>query len=208
MARRWYQFRLRTLFIVTAMLALWLGRTFNAQRVASRAIVQLGGHVTYDYQARTGVFQRDADMPGPAWLRLLIGKDHFISVQGVDLSFTGVTDADVARHLQKLPDVRSLQLDGTRLGDGVLRSVERMSRLRNLMLFGTRVTDDGLVYLEGLSYLRNLDLRNTQVTEEGVKRLQKRLPNCRINAGQYNMRTGELIELSETDATTAEQRQQ
>jgi len=187
MALRWYQFRLRTLFIVTAVFAVWLGYLCSGarqQRLASEAIAQFGGSVTYDYQVdyQARVFRENAPMPGPAWLRRMIGNDWFISVQGVGLPFTGVTDDDVAEHLQKLPDVRSLQLDGTRVGDGVLRSVERMSRLRHLSLFGTRVTDTGLVHLEHLSHLELLDLRKTKVTEEGVNNLQRKLPNCRIEA--------------------------
>jgi len=35
--------------------------------------------------------------------------------------------------------------------------------------------------LKGLTHLQVLWLANTQVTDEGVKKLQQKLPNCKIS---------------------------
>jgi hypothetical protein len=50
-----------------------------------------------------------------------------------------------------------------------------------LSLDRTMVTDAGLVHLEGFSNLTWLDLSGTKVTDVGVKKLQQKLPRCKIS---------------------------
>jgi hypothetical protein len=154
------------------------------QRAATAAIHALGGSVTYDYQAATGQFVRDATPPGPRWLRFLVGRDWFDSVQGVGLyDCDAATDEEIAASLRGVTDVRSLQLDRSNAGNVTMASIGSMALLRNLMMNGTDVDDAGLTYLYRLTELQNLDLRGTRVTEKGVQKLRETLPDCRITAG-------------------------
>ena len=65
--RRWFQFRLRTIFVVVTLLCVALAITlhrFRARRAAIRDIYELGGGY--------GV-----ELKGPAWLRQLVGDDKY-----------------------------------------------------------------------------------------------------------------------------------
>ena len=77
--RRWFQFSLRSFFVVMTCLAVWLGIIVNRareQQEAVKAIEALGGSVRYDRQ-----FEAKVESPGRAWLRRLIGDDYFDEVR-------------------------------------------------------------------------------------------------------------------------------
>jgi hypothetical protein len=184
--RRRLRFSLRTALVLTTLVAACLGIWTSAarrQRAATDAIHALGGTVTYDFQAATGKFVANAIPPGPTWLRSILGRDWFDSVQGVGLyDADGATDKQIAASLLGVPDTRSLQLDGSKAGIETMASISRMKSLRNLMLHRTYVDDRGLPYLYELSSLENLDLRGTRVTEKGLQKLRSALPTCSITA--------------------------
>jgi hypothetical protein len=72
--RRWIQFSLRTLFVLTTALAIWLGFVVKAvreQREAVKAIEALGGVVQYDWE------EADFDPNSRTWLRRIVGDDYF-----------------------------------------------------------------------------------------------------------------------------------
>src|SRR5688500_10507473 len=51
--RRWMQFSLRSLFVVTALLAVWIGYHVNRARNQQKAVetvLRLGGTLYFDYQ--------------------------------------------------------------------------------------------------------------------------------------------------------------
>jgi Leucine-rich repeat (LRR) protein len=55
-----------------------------------------------------------------------------------------------------------------------------LAQLQTLHLKGTQITDGGLKHLKGLTQLRLVDLVFTKVTDAGAERLQKALPNVKI----------------------------
>jgi len=78
-----------------------------------------------------------------------------VSLHQKDVGIHNIKDADVARFAD-------------------------LKRLKKLNLDGAAITDAGLAHLEPLSVLRDLKLRGTQVTSTGVEKLQKALPECKI----------------------------
>src|SRR5262245_17156491 len=77
--RRFLTFSVRTLVLVTAAIAVWLGmlvRNAEKQRRAVARLQELGASVRYDYQDAN----IKASPPGPNWLRNLIGDDYFCTV--------------------------------------------------------------------------------------------------------------------------------
>ncbi len=162
--RRWFQFSLRTLLVLVAVVAVWLALTVHSarkQREAVAAIEALGGHVVYEHERIRrfpGLVQgspQEPPGPGPEWLRELVGEEYFVTVVGVFLHETQITDSGL-EHLKGLTSLQELQLDST------------------------KVTDTGLEHLKSLKSLHYLHLDSTNVTDEGVKKLQKALPNCEI----------------------------
>lgn len=72
--RRWLQFSLRTLFVLTTGLAIWLGfvvKGVREQREAVKAIEALGGVVQYDWE------EADFDPNSRTLLRRIVGDDYF-----------------------------------------------------------------------------------------------------------------------------------
>jgi serine/threonine protein kinase len=74
-----------------------------------------------------------------------------------------------------------LVLMGDQLNDAAMKALAGFHQLNELVLRGNSLTDDGLVHLYGLP-LMSLELRESKVTREGIQKLQKALPNCRIES--------------------------
>ena len=124
--RRYLTFSLRTLFVLLTALAVWLGVVVNRareQREAVKAIEALGGILFYDWQLGRprGINYllprpRQAEPPGPEWLRKLIGDHYF---QNVDVVYfyppTHKVEQDIvksARSVQGIRNVRKIFLYG------------------------------------------------------------------------------------------------
>jgi hypothetical protein len=65
--------------------------------------------------------------------------------------------------------------------DAELVHLDRLVELRELNLSGTNVSDAGMKHLERLTKLQEVVVSYTNVTHEGVQKLQVALPNCKIS---------------------------
>jgi hypothetical protein len=186
---RWYQYSLRSLFVLTVLVAIagsWFAvkrQQVERQREAVKAIRELGGWEEYDYQHPQPdpliLPTKNAQPPGPAWLRSWLGDDFFAHVTVVCLNDTKAEDAALAC-LNDVPHLQMLELTETQVTDAGLKQLQGLGRLQRLGLGQTQVTDAGLEHLKGLTRLESLGLIGTKVTDEGVKKLQEALPNCQI----------------------------
>jgi len=209
--RRWLQFSLRTLLLVMTLFALWLGiqvHRARQQKLAVTALMALPrASIAYhhEYDA-AGNRIPQAQPPGPAWLRRMVGEEYFVSVRSVGLP--GSTDADLAQ-LESLRELEELVVDGPRFTDDGLSHLEGLSRLKRLALLAPELTDAGLVHiaalcsleelslsqcrvsdvglanLQKLNKLDTLHLQHTQVTAEGVERLKEKLPNLKVTPASF-----------------------
>ncbi len=181
---RWYQYSIRTLFIITTLFAIacsWYA--YEMQKAAKRRaaiaeIEKLGGWVRY-YDAN-----RSKKLGEPpawySWLRKLHGDEYLGNVVVVSFVVANELTDDGLVHLKELTSVESVQLGFTPITDDGLVHLKGLVYLKELTLIDPTITDDGLVHLKGLKNLESLDLVCMQVTEEGVKKLQEALPNCEI----------------------------
>jgi hypothetical protein len=109
--RRWLQFRLRTLLLMTAacavVLSLWTAYVapYRARQRAIAALTELGARVTTE----TG---------GPGWVRKLVGEGYFVHGVAVSLNGGRVTDAQ----MQPLKSLRGIRRRGTAASYGRLVS--------------------------------------------------------------------------------------
>ncbi len=117
---RWYQYSLRSLFLVTMAFAVWLGwicHKANRQRKAVEAIEELDGLVMYDYEFDAdGIPIRNPQPPGPAWFRNLVERLDFYN--------TRVTDAGLV-HLQGLTNLEVLWLDSSLVSDDGVNQLQQ-----------------------------------------------------------------------------------
>jgi hypothetical protein len=183
---RWNQYSLRSLFILMILVAIassWLAvemQKAGNQKKTVEAILKLGGQVTYDYEFDASGSQILGAKPfGPEWLRKLLGDDLFTNVILIGLSGSKVMDADLEQY-KELKHLKMLMLAKTQVTDAGVKHIKELQQLEYLDLRKTKVTDTGLEYLEGLKQLKFFLLGKTQITDAGVEKLQKSLPNCRI----------------------------
>ena len=176
--RRLFQFRLRTLLILTTIIAIWLGGwSYKArqQREAVAALRAIGAVIDYDTRRPWTTGRKK----WPQWLLKIGGADYIASVRLVLFDHSHGIDADL-KHLKGLPGLQVLWLDGSQVTDAGMEHLKHLTALQELNLKNTQVTNSGLEHLKGLTALQKLDLSSAKVTDAGVARLQKALPNCHI----------------------------
>ncbi len=206
--RRWYQYSLRTLFVLMTLFAIacsWYAVEMQKaakRRAAIADITRLGGRVYYYDDSDPYTAGKPPEWF--SWLRKLYGDEHLGNAVVVEMGGTQVTDADLVDlkgltnlewldlcntqitdaslvHLEGLIDLDWLGLAEAPITDAGLVHLRELTRLDVLWLGDTQITDAGLVHLRGLTHLTALDIRGTQVTDEGVQNLREALPNCDIS---------------------------
>ena len=170
--RRLFQFRLRTLLIVTTIVAVWLAwwsHTARRQRDAVAALRKAGGGIieTFNLPLTGGM---NEPPQWPTWFLDHGGRDYFATLEVLQLSDTQVTDADL-EHLNNLSSLQMIFLSNTPVTDAGLKHFKNLTALQDLSLQYTHVTDTGLEHLKHLSALEGLSLRNTKVADAGLKYL-------------------------------------
>jgi Leucine-rich repeat (LRR) protein len=87
------------------------------------------------------------------------------------LNSTHVGD-DGLVNLQSLPNLDTLHLNGTQVGNGAgLARLKRLTNLAHLNLAGTQVRDAGLDHVKHLTNLTQLNLADTRVSDAGLQHL-------------------------------------
>ena len=202
--RRWCQFSLRTLLLVTLVIAVWLGRhCYNARRQEDSvaAVMGFGGWVCYDYQLTDGKFDPKAESWVPASLRSELGVDFFHSVVEVNLVYSRETGHrtetaqrrtdEALSHLEGFPHLERLFLCQTQVTDEGLKHVGRLRRLEILYMWDARrVSDAGIAHLENLKNLREVHCSKSRIGDESL-RVLGRLPRLEKLSLQGNKFTDE-----------------
>lgn len=124
----------------------------RCEAAAARRAAQLGGSATW--------VDNHACSMLPARRRCTKLAFHNCSLKGKDLMF-----------FADFPNLRSLQLSGTRVTDSQMEAVSRIHSLEFVNVGKTEVTDIGLSRLADCKRLRQLLFANTQVTGTAFKRL-------------------------------------
>lgn len=181
--RPWLRYSLRGLFLVMTILCVWLAILFNQarrQRRAVKAIADTGGVVAFDHHFRQK--SKDAQPPGPAWLRRLIGDELFRTPQHVDLRGDKITDEFLAEHLPGLRGVQFLSIDSPHVSDAPLVDIAKLESVHMVSRRCPRVTDAGLEHLARMPQLTALELECPQVTDSGMEHVAKltRLKRIRL----------------------------
>jgi hypothetical protein len=196
--RRFFQFRLRMLFVLVAIAAVpctllaWKMEHKRRERVAVAAIRKLGGQVFYVHEKEGSGPNKP---PGPEWLRRLLGDDFFADLAEVLLDDPNVEDDDLAplealtsltqvslqgcsvtgagvRHIQGCKDLVFINLCNTLVTDADVSQLNRFTDLKSLLLASTGVSDAGLLHLKSLKKLNCLALDETAVTNAGLDQLK------------------------------------
>jgi hypothetical protein len=169
---RWFQYSLRSLFILMFLVAIassWVAVKMGQakrQKEFVRQIRKIGGLVVYDYDGKShyDLKSQEFQPPQPKWMIDLMGDDFFNNIVSV-----GVYPSNNKSGLDNIKDV---SLPGTKITDVGLENLKELKQLQTLDLTDTAVTDVGLIHLKGLSHIKDLVLMGTKITNEGLKNLK------------------------------------
>lgn len=181
------RFGLRTLLIAISLFAVCFAVEARYRQQAQEVawIRELGGSVVLEPIA-------------PHWLGNLVGQEHFVRIQSVDLHLTRryakpLTDEDLKR-LGRLTNIEGLYLGGyieqsffdtryvskSAITDAGLEHLQNLTELRQLYLVVPDVTDAGLEHLKGLTNLQELHILSEHVTDAALDDLRRAMPQLRI----------------------------
>lgn len=172
--RKWRQFNLKTLLALLALAGIGLGRWCNSvarQREAVDTIKAAHGWVAYRHELEADEKRLEAQVPGPSWLRSLLGDDYFQTP--VWLYHAGEVQAtdELLAEMPKLPTLERVKIEGPFTGAG-LRHLDGLPRLTELSILGRNLVDDDLVHLEGLKELELLTIDAPQLTDDALVHLR------------------------------------
>ena len=190
--RRGIRFRLRTLFVFSTLVCVFLWvllHAFAERRAVTK--LRIGGAEVVSSDApvrRYRVRHLPARMvPDLLALRRVVElsirdpKLHdtdleriscLVELSVLTLNGPNITDAGI-EHLTTLENLQHLHLYNTQVTDASLPKICRLQSLMGLCIWSPHITDAGLSELPSLYQLHTLDLRGTQITDMGLKQLAK-----------------------------------
>jgi hypothetical protein len=173
--RRWFQYRLRTLMMLTTLCA------FGARWAANPIInAHRQDHAAKEIRAAGGQWWNcRGNTMLPAWAEKFYKCELGRSVSHVEFSEDS-GDAELAI-LDDLPDVHWVLGVGSGVTDAGARYLAKLSRLRQINFAHSKITDAALGSLSSMSELAFLDLRDTKVSEAAVKTFRLAMPYCRVD---------------------------
>ena len=198
--RRWYQYRLRSLVILIALLAIpmgWLSWELRQSRQRQESIdwiQEMGGMIEYEGGENPGWWRQVRDKCFGRLPRTVnqIYRSNLTSWLGASTNLKDISP------LARLTSVRELYISKNDVSDlsplGKMKNLEvlnanscpiedlsplaDLTRLRELHLMDTGVVD--LSPLANLTHLEELHLDSLSYTDDQVKELRAMLPNCQI----------------------------
>jgi hypothetical protein len=175
--RRWAQFSLKSLLILTAVIGIGLGILSYRHAVQQRDIAmirEMGGDAS-------------VEASGPGWLRWLIGDKFFEHVVGAELQGSRITDETLAV-VARFPDLKGLSVINAAITDSGFAQLHRLHRLEILYMESVQITDAGLMHLTEVPSLVELRVATGTIpgiTVNGLKKLQQASPTLKVVEGMY-----------------------
>jgi hypothetical protein len=209
--RRWFRFRLRTLFIVVAVIAIplaWIAKERGISRRENQ-LVEQNDEIRYTLGGPFDSWDRHATKQPQGWwrdlARRLVGtrilflwaspndlKDLEPVVELTNLRALSLLDATVSDFtpLAKCKHLRILDLDSTKVRD--LSPLAGLVNLELIDLGNTQVSD--LAPLSGLINLESLDLRETPVSDLTPLASLKNLKIVQLNTSRVTKEQVEALQ--------------
>jgi hypothetical protein len=127
-----------------------------------------------------GVFKKIEELGGVV---ILAGGEGPTAEIDIQLGGKEPGDELLARlvpHLKQVEQIRSLQMQNTRITDAGLEPLKGMSNILSINLEGTAISDRGLDLLKTISSLQYVLAARTRVTEDGTLALKRARPGLLV----------------------------
>jgi hypothetical protein len=168
-ARRWTQFSLRTLLLVSTAIAIWLGFVAyqaRQQREVVKLVEALGGQVVYER-----AYSIISEQPILQWFCESIGREYFCSVKGIDVASAELADEHIEQ-FGTFRKLRSLQINSPNVTDAGIEKLHNCGCLEELEIQFAAITDRGIEHITRFERLKRLVLNNVEITDAGVEKLR------------------------------------
>ncbi len=182
-----FQFRLRTLLLLTLLASLacsagvWWWKANSRQARAVAHFRQIGADIYFDFQwgasrhrenrgENQGWIYTSQGYLVPTWLCRLMGEPTFGSVRDIWVTGTLVRNEDLLP-LKDLPQLRSLHIANSSVNDEGLVHLRGLPELKSLELYGTLVQGPGLKELQALPKLEILFVTDANLTDDDLEYL-------------------------------------
>lgn len=180
------RFSLRTAFVVTTLLCIWLAWHIHATKRQKRAVEAIrasGGWVAYDYAWKDGEWVKGGKTWAPKWLTNAVGEDACHRVVAVNLSalfhsgyeargaYVGhdpdaLVPDELWQAVENLPSTEWLSLNARNISDAELRHLSGLKRLKELKMEAVPIDGSGLKHLLHLPNLEHLNLSRIHLKDE------------------------------------------
>ncbi len=190
--RRWFRFRfgLRTLLLVTTLVAVWLSLEARRARQQEDLVARI--------EELKGEYARAPRDYVPQIMHRLLNEGQGCFVESVSVSaFIAPMDVGISYSGSFQLRASSLKVETIHAPEEMeeLLRIPAMAEVRKLVLSGTVITDDLLDELAALDDLESVTFQQTAVSEPAVARLRQLRPDCTIVYSATNNGHGLLEEL-------------
>jgi uncharacterized membrane protein len=87
--------------------------------------------------------------------------------------------------IKTFENLEKLNLDQTSITDKGIKELVNLKNLKHLNLYDTNISDESIDALSSIKTLKVLYLWKTKISESGVEKLKKKLPNTKIEYGNF-----------------------
>ncbi len=95
-----------------------------------------------------------------------------------------LSDVDLAQ-IKTFENLEKLNLDQTSITDKGIKELVNLKNLKHLNLYDTNISDESIDALSSIKTLKVLYLWKTKISESGIEKLKKKLPNTKIEYGNF-----------------------
>ncbi|QDT21684.1 leucine-rich repeat domain-containing protein [Gimesia chilikensis] len=138
-----------------------------------------GTQVTDEGLAKLTYLRRleDLDLGGTEIAGIGFANVKFSSLKKLSLYECDMLTVDGFKEIVNCQNLEKLDLIESNIDDQFLQEIAKLPRLKTLWADYTRLTNAGLPYLNDMTQLKSLSTRGTAVTREGMLQLWKHLPD-------------------------------
>lgn len=87
--------------------------------------------------------------------------------------------------IKSFENLEKLNLDQTGITDNGIKELVNLKNLKQLNLYDTEISDKSIEALSSIKNLKVLYLWKTKISESGIEQLKKKLPNTKIESGNF-----------------------